>query len=101
METTKGQNMTKYPDIEVDLIGRDGNAFAVLGNVKTALRRGGVEQVEIDEFMAEAMSGDYNHLLATVARWVEIADAGEDEDDADAEWDEYWADEDEDDDDDF
>src|SRR5712671_2458826 len=55
----------KYPDIAVTLVGRDGNAFAVLGSVQGALRRAGVPQEEIDEFYAEAMSGDYDHLLRT------------------------------------
>jgi hypothetical protein len=62
----------RYPEIEVELIGRDGNAFAILGAVRTALRRGGVAPEEINEFMAEAMSGDYDHLLATVMEWVEV-----------------------------
>lgn len=62
----------RYPEIEVQLVGTDGNAFAVLGNVRRALARGGVPKEEQDEFMAEAMSGDYDHLLATVFRWVEV-----------------------------
>jgi hypothetical protein len=32
----------KYPEIEVELIGTDGNAFAILGKVQEALKRGGV-----------------------------------------------------------
>lgn len=63
----------RHPEIEVELIGSDGNAFAVLGNVKAALKRGGVPQEEIDEFLAEAMSGDYDHLLQTVMAWVEVS----------------------------
>jgi hypothetical protein len=64
--------MPKYPEIEVSLIGQDGNAFAILGAVKGALRKGGVPKVEIDEFLAEAMSGDYSHLLRTACDWVEV-----------------------------
>jgi hypothetical protein len=62
----------KYPDIAVTLVGRDGNAFAVLGSVQGALRRAGVPQEEIDEFYAEAMSGDYDHLLRTCMQWVDV-----------------------------
>ena len=62
----------RYPEIEVELIGHDGNAFAVLGRVQKAMRRAGVSKEERDEFLAEAMSGDYDHLLQTVTRWVEV-----------------------------
>jgi len=30
---------TKYPDVKVKLVGEDGNAFAIIGKVKTALCR--------------------------------------------------------------
>jgi hypothetical protein len=62
----------KYPDITVSLVGGDGNAFAILGAVKKALRRGGVDQAECDAFFDETTSGDYDHLLQTAMRWVEV-----------------------------
>ena len=62
----------KYPDVHVRLTGRDGNAFMVLGTVLAALKRAGVTQPEREAFRAEAMSGDYDHLLATAMRWVEV-----------------------------
>ena len=63
----------KHPEIEVQLTGEDGNAFAILGNVRKALRQGGVPKDEIVEFTAEATAGDYDHLLQTVMTWVEVA----------------------------
>ena len=63
---------TRYPDIEVQLTGRDGNAFAIMGAVKGALRKAGVPQHEIDQYIEESMSGDYNHLLVTAMEWVEV-----------------------------
>jgi len=75
--------MPKYPDITVELIGQDGNAFAILARVQRALRSARLPEDEIQEFMAEATSGDYSHLLATVTATVEIADPV-DEDDEDA-----------------
>lgn len=62
----------KYPDIEVKLVGQDGNAFNVMGLVKMGLQRGGVPKEEQSKFVAECMSGDYNHLLATCMKWVTI-----------------------------
>jgi hypothetical protein len=60
----------KYPGIEVQLTGRDGNAFGILGNVSKAMRRGGIPSEEVKAFQEEATSGDYDHLLATCCRWV-------------------------------
>jgi hypothetical protein len=63
----------KYPHVKVQLVGRDGNAFAILGRVTKAMRKHGVEKSEIDAFMQEATAGDYNHLLATTMRWIDAS----------------------------
>jgi len=63
----------KFPNVKVQLTGGDGNAFAVLGKVRKALKRAGVDRAQIDEFTAEATACDYNHLLATCMRWVDVA----------------------------
>ncbi|MCG3770020.1 MAG: hypothetical protein JW384_01154 [Nitrosomonadaceae bacterium] len=62
----------KYPNITVELLGRDGNAFAILGRVQKAMRRGGVPQDDIKKFMEEATKGDYDRLLTTVMSWVDV-----------------------------
>jgi hypothetical protein len=38
--------MPKYPDVHVDFVGRDGNAFAILDRVQQALRQAGVEKTK-------------------------------------------------------
>lgn len=63
----------KYPNIEVKLTGTDGNAFAIIGKVKAALRKNAVPREEQEAFMKEAMSGDYNNVLQTAMRWVEVS----------------------------
>jgi len=60
----------KYPHINISLVGEDGNAFAILGRTRRALRQGGVSNDAVNRFIKEAMSGDYNHLLCTVMDWV-------------------------------
>jgi hypothetical protein len=60
-------------DVRVKLVGEDGNAFAIMGRVSKALRRAGLVDVA-DEFMGEATSGDYAHLLETVLEYVETDD---------------------------
>ncbi len=62
----------RYPEITVTLTGYDGNAFAVLGQCREAARDAGLSGDEIAVFMAEAMTGDYDHLLQTALRWFEI-----------------------------
>jgi hypothetical protein len=61
----------RYPEVQVQLSGQDGNAFAILGRTAKALRQAGVPQEEIDSFFAEATSGDYDHLLQTTMAWVD------------------------------
>lgn len=63
----------RFPDIEVELVGHDGNAFAVLGRVQRGLRKGGATHDDIEQFMAEAMSGDYDHLLRVCTEWVNVS----------------------------
>lgn len=62
----------RYPSVKVQLTGNDGNAFAIMGNVQRALRRAGVPKAELDKYFEESTSGDYNHLLATTMRWVDV-----------------------------
>ena len=63
----------KYPEIEVELTGQDGNAFAIMGVVKRALKQAGVSGEEQDLYFQESTSGDYDHLLQTAMRWVTVS----------------------------
>jgi hypothetical protein len=56
----------------VTLIGEDGNAFIIIGKVSKALKKAGYGQDYIDQYTYEATSGDYNHLLATTMKYVEV-----------------------------
>ena len=42
-------------------------------NERGAMRKAGLDKLEIDEFYKEAKSGDYNHLLATCMKWVDVS----------------------------
>ena len=63
----------KYPEVKVQLVGSDGNAFAILGKVSKAMKRAGVAQTEVTKFMDEATSGDYDHLLQTCMTYVDVS----------------------------
>lgn len=62
----------KYPDITVQLVGLDGNGFAIMGRVVKALAENNVSKKEQRVFMDECMSGDYDHLLQTCIKWVDV-----------------------------
>lgn len=57
--------------IRLDLVGLDGNAFALLGAFQRAARDQEWITGEIKAVIDEAMSGDYNHLLATLMQYCE------------------------------
>jgi hypothetical protein len=61
--------MSKYA-VEVELVGHDGNAFAIMGRVQRALKDAGASKEELDQYLNESMSGDYDHLLRTAMKWV-------------------------------
>jgi len=63
--------MAKY-DVTVKLTGNDGNAFSIMGQVTRALRKAGASREEEQAFVTEATAGDYDHLLQTAMKWVEV-----------------------------
>ncbi len=62
--------METKTDVEVELVGKDGNAFAIMGAVCKELKRAGYGQEFIKEYQAEAMSGDYDNLLRVTMEYV-------------------------------
>ena len=61
----------RFPEVRVKLVGKDGNAFNLLGLCKREAYRAGVSDLHIMEFLDEATSGDYNHLLTTCQKWFD------------------------------
>jgi hypothetical protein len=61
-----------HPKVHVRLVGKDGNAFAILGRCQRAAKEAGLSKEEISQFFAEATAGDYDHLLATAIRWFDV-----------------------------
>lgn len=67
-----GKKMSKpLTDIEVQLTEEDGNAFAIMGRVTRALKQGGRPDL-VEPFREEAMSGDYDNLLRTCMKYVDV-----------------------------
>ena len=57
--------------IQLDLTQINGNAFAILPAFRKAAKSQGRSQAEIDLVLADARSGDYDHLLATIMRYTD------------------------------
>ena len=64
---------TRYPDVEVQLTGQDGNAFAIIGAVSKALRQAEGAEVASEWSRAAMDSGSYDDLLRLAMSWVEVA----------------------------
>ena len=46
------------------LIGINGNAFCVMGYVSLAMQEVGMSKEEINQYILNAMSSNYDHLLS-------------------------------------
>lgn len=64
--------MAKF-DVDVQLTGHDGNAFYIMGVVQKALKNAGATDLDVKEYLDESMSGDYDHLLQTAIKWVNVS----------------------------
>jgi hypothetical protein len=59
----------KYPNITVQLSGRDSNAFMILGLCQRAATDAGLPKDEVDAFYKEATRADHEHLVQSAMRW--------------------------------
>lgn len=59
--------MAKY-----NLVGVDGNAYAIMGYTARALKNEGLRD-KVDEMHQKATSGDYYNLIAVCDDYVEMA----------------------------
>ena len=58
--------------VKISRSGPDGNAFVVMGRCQTALRDAGATDDDIQDYLKEAKSGNYEHLLAVSAEWCKF-----------------------------
>lgn len=58
-----------YPNICIALSTSDGNAFVIISKCRSNMRRAGISVDKIEEFTAEAQSGDYDKVLQTVMKY--------------------------------
>ena len=63
--------MEHVEKVQFDIANSDGNAFALIGGWKRAARREGWSEDDIEAVLAEAKSGDYDHLVQTIMGYSE------------------------------
>jgi len=84
----------KYPEVKFQLVGVNSNAFGIMGAAQKAAKKAGLTEEQIEEYLTEAMSGDYNNVITTTLKYFGGNDDDMTEEEADAEWDEHWAEQD-------
>ncbi len=62
-----------YPDIHVTLSGMDRNAINIIAALRRELKRNHVSGVRLHAFTMEVREGDYDHVLATCMKWVDVS----------------------------
>ncbi len=55
----------------MELVGIDSHAIAILGTFSKNAYRQGWNKNEVSEVIKEATSGDYDHLLQTIMKYVD------------------------------
>jgi len=63
---------TKEKKPRVKLIGRDGNAFAIIGSCRTVAKKAGWDGATIQAITQEMMAGDYDHLLQVATQYFDV-----------------------------
>lgn len=75
------------------LIGINGNAYSIMGYVRVAMDDANMTNDDIDAYIKDATSSDYNHLLAVSCEMIdkvnEILGLNEYDEDEDEYMDEY------------
>ena len=66
--------------VRMNLVGEDGNAFAIMGRFQREARRAGWTQEQINEVLDDCRSSDYNHLLQVMMEHTEELDEEDDDD---------------------
>ena len=57
---------------DLDLSGVDGNAYFILSKARRVAKQAGWADADIQAFIDQAKSGDYDHLLQTCEMYFEV-----------------------------
>lgn len=57
---------------KLKLTGKDGNAFAIMGECSRAAKKAKFPPEKIKKMMNEMMSGNYNNLLSVACEYFDV-----------------------------
>lgn len=57
---------------EVQLVGNDGNAYAIMAAVRESLQKAGADKEYVDQYLKESMEGDYDNLLVVAMKYADV-----------------------------
>ena len=60
------------PKYEVTALPYDSNAFSIMAAVTSALRKEGVGDEEVEQYLSESTASDYDNLVAVAMKWVRL-----------------------------
>ena len=69
-ESVDEEESDSISGLKLQLIGRDGNAYSILGAASKVLKYKDPEMY--NKYYEEATSGDYNHLLQVTMRYFDV-----------------------------
>jgi hypothetical protein len=59
------------PNKEYSLVGLNGNVFVIMAYVRNAMKDCKFSKDDINLYISDATSGDYNHALAVSQDWID------------------------------
>ncbi len=77
LSTAPKVDISKLSRPTANLVGVNGNVFSVLGHASKALKKGGWTPPQVEAFMQEAMSGDYDNALRTCMKYLRVSEVEE------------------------
>ncbi len=63
----------KYPAVRFRAEDLDAHPLALVGAVSSALRRAGAPPADVEQYAADALSADYDHVLRTTMGRVTLS----------------------------
>ena len=71
MELTNELNLS-YEKPTLDIFENGNNVFGIVKKTKNLMENAGATQQEIENFLNEVISGDYNNLLVACSKYVKF-----------------------------
>lgn len=65
--TPKEEEVKNGLGVKLNLVGKNGNAFAILALFRRTARKQGLTDEQINPILDEAKKGDYSHLIYTIS----------------------------------